>query len=168
MRSFPRSSFTFTLLAAGLLFTTASVASAGEHCLGKRGAKMEKRVVEKLGPSLGLDEAKSQELAAILKESRVARMEAMKTVRAERDTLKQLLENKASGNELDAQRANVEAAMVNVPSKLDVLASTGRILDAEQQAMLTLKLSGHGHGKKGKMRKRGGRKGEGRRGPKAE
>lgn len=168
MRQSPKRSF--TLFVAGLLLSTAGVAAAGERDAAKRdpakrGEMMEKRVVEKLGPSLGLDEAKSKELAVILKESAQARMAAMKDVKAERDALKQLVENKAPADVVAAQRAQVEAAMAKVPSKLDVLASTSRILDAEQQAKLTLKLSGHEGGKRGM---RHGKKGEGRRAPKAE
>lgn len=175
MRSFTKRSF--TLFAAGLLLASTSIASAAERgpgkrgeCQGakrgecdpaKRGERMQKRVTEKLGPSLGLDEAQSQELAAIMKASAEARMAAMKTVRAEREQLRVLVENKAPAKDIEAQRAQVEAAMVAVPSKLDVLASTSRVLNAEQQAKLTLKLSGHERGKRGK-------KGEGRRGPAAE
>lgn len=169
MRRFPKRSI--ILAAAGLVFATAGVATA-ERGDGPRdpaafAQKMEKRVVEKLGPSLGLDEAKSKELAAILAESGKQRHAAMKKVKDERGKLQQLVDNKASAKELDAQRAQLEAALNDVPSRTEVLAATGRILNSEQQAKLALKLSGKKgfHGKKGHHGKKGEGKRGGKRGP---
>lgn len=156
----------FTLVAAGAVFVSTGVASAQQRGPAKHEARMQQRVVEKLGPSLGLDESQSQELASLLKSSGEARRAAMKNVHAEREALRQLVEGKAPAEELNARRARLEAAVAGVPSMLDVLADTGRILDAEQQAKLALKLSGHERGPGAKKWPQ--RMGKGRRGAKAD
>lgn len=163
----------FTMLAAaGLLALSSGVAQANPARHGdpakkaERQERMQQEMTKRLGASLGLDEAKAKEVADILGAARLARQEAMKTVRAERDALKQLVERKASAKELDAQRARLEAAVANVPSSLEVLSQTGRVLDAEQQAKLAVRLSDHsgkGFGAgKGFKHGKGKHEGEGR------
>lgn len=100
--------------------------------------KIDRRVKERIAPALGLDEATARKFADVLKQDAQRRFEAMKNVRAERQTLRALVDRGASDAELTAQLHRIDAAKSAVPDRTATRERLRSLLTPQQQAKLEL------------------------------
>lgn len=100
--------------------------------------------------SLGLDERSTARLQEVMTAARDKATTARAAVKAERDTLRTLVESGAGEAALEAQLRKLQDAQAAMPSRGAFLDETRSFLTAEQQARLVLAFSERG----GKHRRR--------------
>jgi len=128
-------------LAGTLLVSSAAMAGhggPGRMPPEQRLAHMEERIKTDLAPKLGIDEKTAAKLAEVLKAEAEKRFTAMKAMKAERETLRALVDKKASAAELEAQMKKLDDLHASMPKPGDVMADLKRILTVEQQAKFRL------------------------------
>lgn len=99
---------------------------------------------EKKLQSLGLDERSAARLQEVMTAARDRAREARAAVRAERETLRAMVEGGAGEAALETQLRKLQDAQAAVPSRSAFLEETRSFLTAEQQARLVLAFSERG------------------------